>query len=230
MHIKTWRWRPSHRHKHSWTDSEVQKWAQFGSEKSMFATLKPETVGTLQRPWRKNNLEHEIVRQKLVLQIKKEGRQEIKEKKCLHHQQTLEIRREHYITAHELLIVYCKGMCRPGWCGLTPSPVLFVWSAFLCSQRCRLPWWAVIRGVKLAVNMPEQKYGSFFLQRHSILPIFRGSWAGANDGEQYPCKDLKVNVCHNYNYKVCFTVLYSQTEGSALLLNKTVKTNVGKKP
>lgn len=126
---------------------------------------------------------------------------------------------------------HCKGMRSPGWCGLTPSPVLFAWSAFLCSQRCRLPWWAVIRGVKLAVNMPEQKYGSFFfLQRHSILPIFRGSWAGTNDGEQYLCKDLKVNVCYNYNYKVCFTVLYSQTEGSALLLNKTVKTNVGKKP
>lgn len=39
-------------------------------------------------------------------------------------------------------------------------------------------------------------------------------------GEQYICKDLKVNVC---NHKIFFIGHYGQTEGSALLLNKIVK-------
>lgn len=70
--------------------------------------------------------------------------------------------------------------------------------------------------------MPEQKHSPpFFLQRHSIPPILLGSRAGANDGEQYLCKDLEVNASYNRNYKACFT-------GSALLLNKTVKTDVEK--
>lgn len=78
----------------------------------MFTTLKSETVGTLQQ--KKTDLKHEIIWQKLVLQIKKEGEQEIKEKKCLHHHQTLEMRREHCITANELLIVTAKARAARG--------------------------------------------------------------------------------------------------------------------
>lgn len=43
--------------------------------------------------------------------------------------------------------------------------------------------------------------------------------------EQYICKELEVNVC---NYKVSFIGHYGQTEGSALLLNETVKGSSGK--
>lgn len=39
-------------------------------------------------------------------------------------------------------------------------------------------------------------------------------------GEQYICKELKVNIC---NYKVSFIEHYGQMDGSALLLNKIVK-------
>lgn len=113
----------------------------------------------------KNDLEHEIVRQKLVLPIKK--RRETRNKREKMSPSPPDIGNEEGTLHHSkwTFDCHCKGMRSPGWCGLTPSPVLFAWSAFLCSQRCRLPWWAVIRGVKLAVNMPEQKYGSFFYNR-----------------------------------------------------------------
>lgn len=160
MHIKTCRWRPSHRHKHSRTDSEVQKWAQFGSEKSMFATLKPETVGTTLREKKWSGTWNSKTEISFTDQKRRETRHK-REKKMS--PSPPDIGNEEGTLHHSkwTFDCHCKGMRSPAWCGLTPSPVLFAWSAFLCSQRCRLPWWAVIRGVKLAVNMPEQKYGSF---------------------------------------------------------------------